>query len=166
MGTVKLDSRLRERLRERIMLANQDDWTDEVAARETIRFYYPDLNEKEMSVCENIIYMKHDLVPLDELVFRLADPGRMKSHVFSTEAEVLNTITALKEKNIIFDKSTSWTIKAEEKRVSLPEKIIGFCIKAIEDQALTAMNEALYETKDRPAFLDPTEVPIGWSVVP
>ena len=160
MGTVKLDSRLREKLRERIMLAKQDDWPDEIAVRETIRFYYYELDEKEMSVCENIVYMLWDLDglrPMDELIHRLTHSGTLKRLVFSTEAEVLNTIAVLKEKKIIFDKFTTWTIKYKEKKVSYPKRIIGFAIKPIEDQALSAMSEACTNRRDQ-AFLDLPEV--------
>jgi len=160
MGTVKLDSRLRERLREHIKLANQDDSPDEIAVRETIRFYYPELDEKEMSVCENIIYMLWDLDrlrPMDEIIYRLTHTGTPKRHAFSTEADVLNTIEVLKEKKIIFDKFTTWTIECKEKKVSFPKRIIGFAIKPIEDQALSAMSEACINQRDQ-AFLDLPEV--------
>ena len=103
-----------------------------------------------MSVCENIVYMLWDLDglrPMDELIHRLTHPGTLERHVFSTEAEVLNTIAVLKEKKIIFDKFTTWTIKYKEKKVSHPKRIIGFAIKPIEDQALSAMSEACTESK-------------------
>ena len=59
------------------------------------------LDEKEMSVCESIVYMLWDLDglrPMDELIHRLTHPGTLERHVFSTEAEVLNTIAVLKRK--------------------------------------------------------------------
>ena len=88
------------------------------------------IDEKEMSVCESIVYMIWDLDglrPMDELIHRLTHPGTLESHVFSTEAEVLNTIAILKEKRIIFDEFTTWTIEYKGKKVSRPKKNNRFC---------------------------------------
>jgi hypothetical protein len=41
--------------------------------------------------------------------------------------------------------------------VSIPKRIIGFAIKPIEDQALSAMSEACINQREQ-AFLDPPEV--------
>lgn len=145
---IKLEAKLKECLRAAINSTSELEW--KVAVRETIRFYYPDLNEKQLAVCEEVIHMLWDLDglrPMDEVVFRKVNPSRFESRLFSSKKEVLGTIAELKQKNVLWEKVTIWTIECAEKTISRRKRIIGFVSKDVENKALFAMGEGTCRSK-------------------
>lgn len=145
MVSVILEEKLRERLRTATTSPQAKNIEFEVAVTETIKFYYPDLNERQLSICVEVIYMLWDLSglrPLNELIFRQINHPENKHALFSTAKEVRSTISELKKKGILWEKVTSWGIIFKEKTVTSRKRIVGFVRKEVEDQALKALADA------------------------
>ena len=134
MAIVILEEKLRERLRAALVSPAAKDIEYEVAVTETIKYYYPDLGDRELLLCVELIFVLWDgagLRSMDELIARQLNRSVDKHHLFSTEEQVRCTIADLEKKNIIWEKTTNLGIK-----------ITGFVRREVEDQALKAMVDA------------------------
>lgn len=140
MVTVILEERLRERLRAALASPAAKDIECEVAVTETIKYYYPDLGDRELLLCVELIFVLWDgcLRSMDELVVRQLNRSEDRHRLFSTEEQVLSTIAELEKKNILWEKVTD-----------LGTKITGLVRKEVEDQALKAMADACWEETRR-----------------